>query len=171
MFANGAGFAVTPLPPQMGPGFTIVPGVGVRPVTLPGTPFAVRMQGQQVQLIAGYPYPFAVGPQIPPSSRPPNPSAPPFRPVKVKEEPKEPEFPAQREDSQVLFDDTMGCSSSTCGDMLRNMKCTSGDMLTDNEKNEVVFGTPLRALYLPGLKRCHDVLAQAEEVRDKKTKF
>ena len=49
MFANGAGFAVTPLPPQMGPGFTVVPGVGVRvpPVTLPvpGTPFT---QGQQV---------------------------------------------------------------------------------------------------------------------------
>ena len=110
-----------------------------------------------------------MGPQIPPSSRPPNPSAPPFRPVKVKEEPKEPAFPAQREDSEVLFDDTnaWGSSSSTG----ENLLCTSGDILSHREKTEVVFGTPLRALHLLGLKRSHDVLAQAEEVQDKKTRF
>ena len=77
-------------------------------------------------------------------------------------------MPAQRDVSDVSFDDTnaWGSSSSTREDML----CTSGDVLTHREKIEVVFGTPLRALHLPGLKRSHDVLAQAEEVRDKKTK-
>ena len=76
-------------------------------------------------------------------------------------------FPAQREDSEVLFDDTQG-GSSAGEDM--PLLCTSGDVLTHKEKLTCVFGTPLRALNLPGLKRSYDVFAQAEEVRAKKAK-
>ena len=79
-------------------------------------------------------------------------------------------FPAQREDSAVLFDDTQGDMSRSSAGEDMPLLCTSGDVLTHKEKLTCVFGRPLRALNLPGLKRSYDLLGQAEEVRAKKAK-